>query len=212
MPDQRPWDADLREDLHSRGDRLDVDVEAALRTVNARYGRMRLRRTWRRSAGVALAAAAAVVAVVVVAPVLGNSSPAPPVTRTTVRPTGLPPGTYRYQLTSAEIVNASGGHVLAQDAINNAGLTTWTIRDGHWNVALEPSETTAAVYPCAGTVSVDGDVATFTRTVNKQPEGDCVPPTWSARFTVQAGGVRWTSVSVTDFGWFFATKPWHRIG
>jgi hypothetical protein len=79
-------------------------------------------------------------------------------------------------------------------------------------MAVDPSQTTAAaVYPCAGRVSVDGVFATFTRTVNKQPEGDCVPTIWSARFTVQAGRVSWTSVSITDFGWFFAAKPWHRL-
>jgi hypothetical protein len=87
MPDHRPWDAELREDLHSRGDRLVVDVEAALRTVNTRTDQRRHRRTWARSAGVALAAAAAVVAVVVAGPVLRDGHHPPPATRTTVRPT-----------------------------------------------------------------------------------------------------------------------------
>ena len=99
-----------------------------------------------------------------------------------------------------------------QDAINNAGVTTWTIGDGQWSLGLQPSESTAsAVYPCAGTVSVDGDVATFTRTVNKDPNGDCAPYTWCARFAVEAGVVRWSSVSIPDFGWVFAAKPWHRV-
>jgi hypothetical protein len=87
MPDRRPWDAELREDLHLRGDRLTVDVEAALRSVNARTERARHRRTWTRSAGVALAAAAAVVAVVVAAPVLRERNQPPPATRTTISPT-----------------------------------------------------------------------------------------------------------------------------
>ena len=86
MPDHRPWDAELREDLHSRGDRLAVDVEAALRTVSARTGQRRHRRTLARSAG-ALGAATAVVAVVVAGPVLHDRNQPPPATRTTVNPT-----------------------------------------------------------------------------------------------------------------------------
>jgi hypothetical protein len=87
MPDPRPWDAELREDLHSRGDRLVVDVEAALRTVNTRTDQRRHRRAWARSAGVALATAAVVVAVVVAGPVLRDKNQPPPATRTTVSPT-----------------------------------------------------------------------------------------------------------------------------
>ena len=87
MPESRPWDAELREDLHSRGDRLAVDVEAALRSVNVRSDRARHRHTWVRSAGVALAAAAAVIAVVVAGPVILNGHQPPPATRTTVSPT-----------------------------------------------------------------------------------------------------------------------------
>lgn len=86
MPESRPWDAELREDLHARGDQLTVDVEAALRTVNARTDQARHRRTWARSAGVALVAAAAAVAVVVAGPVLHDRNQAPPATRTTLSP------------------------------------------------------------------------------------------------------------------------------
>ena len=85
--ESRPWDAELREDLHARGDRLAVDVEAALRSVNARSDRARHRRTWARSAGVAFAAAASVTAVVVAGPVLRDRDQPPPATRTTVSPT-----------------------------------------------------------------------------------------------------------------------------
>jgi hypothetical protein len=124
----------------------------------------------------------------------------------------LPRGTFSYRMTPAEIVTASGGRVSEQDAINNAGVTTWTLGDGRWGVGLEPSESTAAaVYPCAGTLSVDGDVATFTRTVNPDPNGDCAPSSWTARFAVKNGVLHWSAVSIPDFGWFFAAKPWHRI-
>lgn len=124
----------------------------------------------------------------------------------------LPQGTYSYRMTPAEIMKASGGLSSEQEAINNAGVTTWNIRDGHWGLGLEPSESTAAaVYPCAGTVSADGDIATFTRTVNPDPEGECAPYSWTARFAVRNGVLHWSAVSIPDFGWVFATKPWHRI-
>ena len=124
----------------------------------------------------------------------------------------LPQGTYSYRMTPAEIVTASGGLVSERDAINNAGVTTWTIRDGRWGLGLQPTESTAAaVYPCAGTVSFDGDLATFTRTVNPDPNGECAPSSWTARFTVKNGVLRWSKVSSPDFGWVFAAKPWHRI-
>ena len=124
----------------------------------------------------------------------------------------LPQGTYSYRMTPADIMKASRGRSSEQEAINNAGVTTWTIRDGHWGLGLEPSESTAtAVYPCAGTVSVDGDVATFTRTVNPDPTGECAPYSWTARFAVKKGVLHWSAVSVPDFGWVFAAKSWHRI-
>jgi pimeloyl-ACP methyl ester carboxylesterase len=124
----------------------------------------------------------------------------------------LPQGTYSYRMTAAEIMKASGGRSSEQDAINNAGVTTWTIRDGRWGLGLEPSESTAAaVYPCAGTVSFDGDVATFTRTVNPDPNGECAPFSWTARFVVEGDVVHWSAVSIPDFGWVFAAKPWQRI-
>jgi hypothetical protein len=109
-------------------------------------------------------------------------------------------------------MKASGGRSSEQDAINNAGVTTWTIRGGRWGLGLEPSESTAAaVYPCAGTVSFAGDVATFSRTVNPDPNGECAPFSWSARFVVEGDVVHWSAVSIPDFGWVFAAKPWQRI-
>lgn len=124
----------------------------------------------------------------------------------------LPQGTYSYRMTPADIMKASGGRSSEQEAINNAGVTTWTIKDGHWGLGLRPSESTAAaVYPCAGTVSVDGDVATFTRTRNPDPNGECAPYSWTARFAVKNGVLHWSAVSIPDFGWVFAAKPWRRI-
>ena len=125
MPDHRPWDAELREDLHSRGDRLTVDVEAALRTVNTRTDQRRHRRAWARSAGVALAAAAAVVAVVVAGPVLRDRNQPLPATRTTVSPTPTTGITIALLRTWQRTVGA----MPATPAI-----------DGDWSMRLAPTD------------------------------------------------------------------------
>jgi pimeloyl-ACP methyl ester carboxylesterase len=126
--------------------------------------------------------------------------------------TKLPNGTYQYRMSVADIINASGDRSSQEDAINNAGVTTWRLQDGRWSIGPQTSESTAAATdPCAGLVSVRGNLATFTRTVNNQPEGDCAPYRWTARFTLNGDTLSWSSVSITDFGWVFAAKPWHRV-
>jgi hypothetical protein len=127
-------------------------------------------------------------------------------------PTALPHGTYHYRLSPGDLRLASRGRFAEQDVTNNAGAWTWLMHRGRWSLHVRSTESaTDPTYPCSGTVTVDGDVATFVRTVNGNPEGDCVPPTWSARFAVREGVLRWSAVSIPDFGWVFATKPWNRL-
>jgi hypothetical protein len=47
--------------------------------------------------------------------------------------------------------------------------------------------------------------------VNPDPTGECAPFSWTARFVVKGDIVHWSAVSVPDFGWVFAAKPWQRI-
>ena len=65
--------------------------------------------------------------------------------------------------------------------------------------------------PCSGWISVSADVATFTRTVNGLPGGDCVPFVWSARFHLSDGTVRWTETDVSGFGWVSQATDWKKI-
>ena len=55
-----------------------------------------------------------------------------------------------------------------------------------------------------------GDIATFVRAVNGNPDGDCAPFTWSSQFVVHEGIVHWSAVSIPEFGWVLATKNWLR--
>ena len=132
------------------------------------------------------------------------SSHGPPITP--------PQGRYRYRLSPHDLRRASRGAVLEQDVTDNAGTWIWRLHHGHWDLHLKTAESAAASpYPCSGTVTVDGDVATFVRTVNGDPEGECAPFTWSARFAVHGNVVHWSAVSIPVFGWYFATKPWSRL-
>jgi hypothetical protein len=205
----RPWDADLRQHLHQRAGRIVVDVEAGLRAVEGGTRQRRRRRT-RRSWSAALATSAAVLALV-----LGGRAllvqPGEAHVTGDGPPIALSDGTYRYQLTAQDLRTASGGQISAKDIRNNVGTWTWDLHDGRWSLDLNP--TSPAAEPssrCAGRVTVDGDLATFVRTVNGNPVGECAPRTWSARYLVQGGVVSWSDVSVPGFGWFFAGKPWIR--
>jgi hypothetical protein len=123
----------------------------------------------------------------------------------------IPSGAYRYRLTTHDLRAASRGRMPTQDLVNNAGIWGWTLHDGHWALHLRPKAPGAdRAYSCSGDVTVSGDVATFVRTVNKNPVGECAPRTWSARFSVEGTVVHWSDVSVRDFGWVFATQPWAR--
>jgi hypothetical protein len=206
MTSERSGDAELRRLLHQRGDEIVVDVEAGLRAVERAASR---KRHTRRLVGGVLTAAAAVVAVALGGTLIvtqhGRSSS---VISHPARP-ALPDGTYRYRLTARELRAASGGHISQQDIRNNAGIWTWKVHDGRWSLHLNPSAPEAAPpYPCSGTLALRKNVATFVRTVNLDPSGDCVPPTWTARYTFERGVALWSDVSVADFGWFFAADPW----
>jgi TRAP-type C4-dicarboxylate transport system substrate-binding protein len=128
-------------------------------------------------------------------------------------PTGaLPLGTYRYSMTEADMSRASGGKATAEFLQENAGLWTWTIGNGRWSLEQRPADSTFPVVPCSGWISVSADVATFTRTVNGLPGGDCVPFVWSARFhLLRNGAVRWTETDVADFSWVFQATDWTKI-
>jgi TRAP-type C4-dicarboxylate transport system substrate-binding protein len=124
----------------------------------------------------------------------------------------LPEGVYRYRLSSDDLLQLG---VDAMDAELYAGLATWTIRDGHWNLDwLNDSDHTSQ--PCSGLYAVHRGLVHFTRTQD-MPDGDCSPPDWTARWTETDGGIRWHDLTAypstfQDFEPWFVDFDWTRIG
>ncbi|TCM42784.1 TRAP transporter substrate-binding protein [Kribbella sp. VKM Ac-2568] len=123
----------------------------------------------------------------------------------------LPPGSYRYAFSVDELL-ARG--LDQHDAENNAGVTTWTLQAGRWHYVWKPAisglNRPGAYTTCEGWYDVQGNTAWFT-TTTKYDGGGCAPPTWSARWTAQGRTLSWTAVSVADFAYVWASKPWQRI-
>jgi len=140
-----------------------------------------------------------------------NKLPPQVVTLTAPGPTGaFPIGTYRYTLTVQDILARGGAS--RQDAANNAGVWTWTMGRGVFDLTLKTSEPEAEpVYPCKGYYAVHDDVVSFTRTLN-QPQGQCVPPTWAARFSRSGARISWSAITAQGFGVVFGQKPREKIG
>jgi TRAP-type C4-dicarboxylate transport system substrate-binding protein len=124
----------------------------------------------------------------------------------------LPQGTYRHAVSVDDLVAHGDGR---EDAENNGGVYTWTLRAGRWRSVQEPELTNITHHPaspvCEGWYDVQGDTAWFT-TTSLFPNGDdCAPPSWSARWTIKDRTLTWTSVSVADFAYVWAGHPWRRI-
>jgi TRAP-type transport system periplasmic protein len=126
-------------------------------------------------------------------------------------PGELPEGVYRMALTRQQIVDAG---LPDEDAYNNAGVTTWTLRGGSWRGEHQPtySDSPAADQThCEGWYTVDGEAVSFTTNTTYQ-SGECAPPTWSARWSPAEGGIAWRGVSIPDFAFVFGGPGWQRIG
>jgi TRAP-type C4-dicarboxylate transport system substrate-binding protein len=127
------------------------------------------------------------------------------------RPGALPQGSYRFELTVDDLLAHGASR---NDAENNAGILTWTLRAGRWHLDQKfaiPGLDRPGAYPtCDGFYDVKGDTASFT-TVTEVANGSCSPPSWSARWTVHGKTLNWTDVSVPDIAYGWAGKPWQRI-
>lgn len=124
------------------------------------------------------------------------------------QPGDLPQGIYRFSQSKTELRDMG---LNDHDATMNAGVVTWTVRDGSWTVRLDATVVAAANGPCEGWYHVHGDAVTFV-TNTKIPGGTCAPPLWTARWSAQNGAVTWSAVSVADYAPVFASKPWQKIG
>jgi TRAP-type transport system periplasmic protein len=141
----------------------------------------------------------------------GEEKKLPPraVTLTAPGPTGtFPLGTYRYTITAKDFPAG----VDPQGIADNAGVWTWTMGRGVFDLTWKFSEPEAPpAYPCKGYYAVHDDVVSFTRT-STQPRGDCVPPTWAARWSRSGTRILWSAITDEEFGVVFSQKPWEKIG
>lgn len=123
----------------------------------------------------------------------------------------LPEGRYRFAFSVDDLV---AGGLSQSDAENNAGVGDWTIRAGQWRWVSKPALVNVPHYPsnplCEGWYDVRGHTVRFT-TTTRYTDGDCAPPTWSARWTIKGGTLTWTAVNPPGFGTFWALKPWQRV-
>jgi TRAP-type transport system periplasmic protein len=141
-----------------------------------------------------------------------DTTPAPlPTLSAPGRVGSLPEGSYRFELTLDELLAHGASRY---DAENNAGIFTWNLRAGRWHLDFKFAVlglNRPGAYPtCDGFYDIEGDTASFT-TVTRIADGDCAPPSWSARWTVHGSTLDWTDVSVADFAYGWAGKPWQRI-
>jgi len=126
-------------------------------------------------------------------------------------PGDLPQRTYRYASSVDELL----AHGSSQEgAENNAGVFTWTLQAGRWHYVAKPAISglgrPGAYTTCEGWYDVQGATAWFTTTTTYE-DGDCAPAAWSAGWTVRGRTLSWTAVSVADFAYVWAGKPWQRI-
>jgi hypothetical protein len=128
-------------------------------------------------------------------------------------PGDLPAGTYRYRLTHDEVVQGLGlGDVFA-DA--NAGVWTWTLRDGKWSYVVRLDGELPPGYAgnfCEGYYDVHGSRVDFT-TVTVYASGDCASETWLADWQQTDRGLRMDVITDgADLDFLFGSKEWQRIG
>jgi TRAP-type transport system periplasmic protein len=123
-------------------------------------------------------------------------------------PGELPEGIYRVELTPDKLRE----HGETEEGVrNNAGVVTWTLRDGRWSSHLDPVvRTRFNTGECTGFYDVSGDVATFT-TTTVIAGGTCAPPSWTARWSLHEDALKWTAVSTDDFAYVWAGEGWTKV-
>ena len=124
-------------------------------------------------------------------------------------PGGLPQGTYRLELTPAELT----AHGATEEEVrDSAGVLTWTLRDGRWRYHPDPTYPNRfSTADCAGFYDVNRDVATFT-TTTVVAGGSCAPPSWTARWSLDGDTLRWSAVCACGFAYVFGGDGWTKLG
>ena len=125
-------------------------------------------------------------------------------------PGALPQGVYRVELTRELLAQAG---LTPEDVANNAGIWTWTLREGSWRYEFEPADPAskgAEMSTCEGWYAVRDNAASFT-TNTRYLGGTCAPPTWAARWSAAGDRLRWSANTIPDFGVPFAGDGWIKI-
>lgn len=121
----------------------------------------------------------------------------------------LPPGTYQFAVTAAEL-RASG--MTEFDPIL-AGTWTWKLGDGRWSYQETPSKGLAPGSShgirCAGYYDVVGDHIDFTKVVGSSLT--CSGPTFEATWSRVPGGLRMHNVLGFQPDYLVGGERWERI-
>jgi TRAP-type C4-dicarboxylate transport system substrate-binding protein len=120
----------------------------------------------------------------------------------------FPRGTYRYELTSDEVVEAGKAGSIG----DSAGIFTWEMGAGEWTVTAVPSDSKRKTTTCRGWYAVDGPRVTFSYGALAAPvDQHCLPPVWTARWAPGDNAVRWGPPSAPVLAPYFSLRPWKRI-
>ena len=120
---------------------------------------------------------------------------------------GFPTGTYRYVVPADAIVR--GQDTLARPEM--AGVYTWELGDGEWELRARPDAAGVAPVTCWGWYDVDGDTVRFTHTI-EPVAGHCLPLVWSARWSPTDSGIRWHGPVPAVLDPHQGGVTWERIG
>jgi TRAP-type C4-dicarboxylate transport system substrate-binding protein len=121
----------------------------------------------------------------------------------------FPQGEYRYKLVADALRDAG---LSEEDVRNNAGIWTWTLRDGRWSFTQAPSYQGVRTTSCEGSYEDLGDQVVGFTTITRLANGDCAPEMgWTARWTKRGDLLVWSDVSVADFVPVFVGPGWNTV-
>jgi TRAP-type C4-dicarboxylate transport system substrate-binding protein len=123
-------------------------------------------------------------------------------------PGSLPQGIYRYSTTRDFLLKAG---LSDNDALINAGVFTWTLKNGRWHSKQQPIDPSVDKLDCDGYYNVQGSKVYFIR-VTVYADGDCAPYEWTASWTATSDTLTWSDISLGDFQVAWAPRPWKKVG
>jgi hypothetical protein len=125
------------------------------------------------------------------------------------RPGDLPPGTYRYPVTIAEL---STHGIPKGDARSFAGVWSWTLADGRWRYKVTPFQGLQPGVParhCAGFYDVNGDHIEFTRVTGTRDR--CAPLTFDGTWSPTSDGLQMQHALGWPTDYLMDGHRWERV-